>query len=78
MHENSLIHIVQGPSDYASTDPAWSAFREASFGHGILEVTSASNATWAWQRNQDPSYAVTADALRRHYLSEALENGEHK
>ncbi len=55
---------LQGPSDYSSPDPAWSAFREASFGHGILDVTSASTAKWFWQRNQDPSNAVTADTVR--------------
>ncbi|KAI3915641.1 hypothetical protein MKX01_015466 [Papaver californicum] len=33
--------------------PEWSAFRESSFGHGILEVVNATNALWTWHRNQD-------------------------
>ncbi|XP_010440539.1 PREDICTED: purple acid phosphatase 23-like isoform X1 [Camelina sativa] len=33
--------------------PDWSAFRESSFGHGILEVMNSTHALWRWQRNQD-------------------------
>ncbi|MCO5577886.1 hypothetical protein L7F22_031721 [Adiantum nelumboides] len=35
------------------TQPEWSAFREGSFGHGILEVLNATHALWTWHRNQD-------------------------
>ena len=30
--------------------PAWSAFREASFGSGKLELVNATHARWAWLR----------------------------
>lgn len=33
--------------------PDWSAFRESSFGHGILEVMNSTHALWTWHRNQD-------------------------
>ncbi|XP_077227522.1 purple acid phosphatase 23 isoform X2 [Tasmannia lanceolata] len=33
--------------------PDWSAFRESSFGHGILEVINSTYALWTWHRNQD-------------------------
>ncbi|KAG7543081.1 Purple acid phosphatase-like N-terminal [Arabidopsis thaliana x Arabidopsis arenosa] len=33
--------------------PDWSAFRESSFGHGILEVMNLTHALWTWHRNQD-------------------------
>ncbi|XP_054805563.1 purple acid phosphatase 23 isoform X2 [Prosopis cineraria] len=33
--------------------PNWSAFRESSFGHGILEVLNSTYALWTWHRNQD-------------------------
>ncbi|CAO2831929.1 unnamed protein product [Amaranthus hypochondriacus] len=33
--------------------PEWSAFRESSFGHGILEVMNSTHALWTWHRNQD-------------------------
>ncbi|CAK9186729.1 unnamed protein product [Ilex paraguariensis] len=33
--------------------PDYSAFRESSFGHGILEVKNATHALWTWHRNQD-------------------------
>ncbi|XP_057960014.1 purple acid phosphatase 23 isoform X2 [Malania oleifera] len=33
--------------------PEWSALRESSFGHGILEVVNSTYALWTWHRNQD-------------------------
>ncbi|KAL5781496.1 hypothetical protein ACOSP7_006525 [Xanthoceras sorbifolium] len=36
-----------------SKQPEWSAFRESSFGHGILEVVNSTYALWTWHRNQD-------------------------
>ncbi|KAH6834778.1 purple acid phosphatase 15 [Perilla frutescens var. hirtella] len=33
--------------------PEYSAYREASFGHGILEVKNETHALWSWHRNQD-------------------------
>ncbi|KAJ7549714.1 hypothetical protein O6H91_04G020100 [Diphasiastrum complanatum] len=33
--------------------PDWSAFRESSFGHGILEIKNATHALWTWYRNQE-------------------------
>eukprot|EP00250_Pteridium_aquilinum_P009915 c19024_g1_i1 orf=45-1793(+) len=35
------------------TQPDWSALRDSSFGHGILEVLNATHALWTWHRNQD-------------------------
>eukprot|EP00249_Psilotum_nudum_P022572 c28570_g1_i1 orf=365-2203(-) len=35
------------------TQPNWSAFRDSSFGHGILEVVNSTYALWTWHRNQD-------------------------
>ncbi|KAK1294101.1 Purple acid phosphatase 15 [Acorus calamus] len=33
--------------------PDYSAYRESSFGHGILEVVNETHALWTWHRNQD-------------------------
>ncbi|KAL6008394.1 Purple acid phosphatase 15 [Asimina triloba] len=33
--------------------PVFSAFRESSFGHGILEMVNETYALWTWHRNQD-------------------------
>ncbi|KAL9332851.1 hypothetical protein ACSQ67_002461 [Phaseolus vulgaris] len=33
--------------------PDYSALRESSFGHGILEVKNETHALWIWHRNQD-------------------------
>lgn len=37
-------------------------FREASFGHGQLEMVNASHALWTWHRNDDGE-AVAADQV---------------
>lgn len=36
--------------------------REPSFGHGVLELVSAVEATWTWHKNQD-SVAVPSDTV---------------
>ncbi|XP_021907137.1 purple acid phosphatase 15 isoform X2 [Carica papaya] len=38
--------------------PDYSAFRESSFGHGILEVKNETWALWTWYRNQDSTKEV--------------------
>ncbi|KAK9805338.1 hypothetical protein WJX73_003577 [Symbiochloris irregularis] len=43
--------------------PEWSAFREPSFGHGILEFHNATEATFTWHRNQDGA-AVASDVVQ--------------
>ncbi|XAR48824.1 Acid phosphatase [Bertholletia excelsa] len=42
--------------------PDYSAYRETSFGHGILEVQNNSHALWTWHRNQD-LYNVAGDQI---------------
>ncbi|GAB4841344.1 Purple acid phosphatase 15 [Ancistrocladus abbreviatus] len=42
--------------------PEYSAFRESSFGHGILEVKNETWALWTWYRNQD-SAKVAGDQI---------------
>ncbi|KAJ8425407.1 hypothetical protein Cgig2_028787 [Carnegiea gigantea] len=42
--------------------PDYSAYRESSFGHGILEVKNATWALWTWYRNQD-SEKVPGDQI---------------
>lgn len=45
--------------------PDYSAYREASFGHGIFDIKNRTHAYFAWHRNQD-GYAVEADSLWLH------------
>lgn len=40
-------------SDWQSPQPAWSAFRQASYGHGELEVVNATALHWTWHQNPD-------------------------
>ncbi|KAJ8646160.1 hypothetical protein MRB53_007908 [Persea americana] len=42
--------------------PDYSAFRESSFGHGILEVVNETYALWTWHRNQD-MYKSSGDQI---------------
>eukprot|EP00271_Cylindrocystis_brebissonii_P015674 TRINITY_DN38638_c0_g1_i1.p1 TRINITY_DN38638_c0_g1~~TRINITY_DN38638_c0_g1_i1.p1 ORF type:complete len:661 (-),score=50.59 TRINITY_DN38638_c0_g1_i1:630-2567(-) len=62
------IHITIGDggnreglaSEYLNPQPEWSLRREASFGHGELELLNSSTARWTWHRNDDDE-AVVAD-----------------
>lgn len=45
--------------------PSYSAYREASFGHGIFDIKNRTHAYFSWHRNQD-GYAVEADSLWFH------------
>ncbi|KAK7337224.1 hypothetical protein VNO77_17787 [Canavalia gladiata] len=64
------IHITIGDggnreglaSEYINPQPKISLFREASFGHGMLQVINASNALWTWHRNNDDE-SVVSDSL---------------
>ncbi|XP_020246015.1 purple acid phosphatase 15-like [Asparagus officinalis] len=42
--------------------PDYSAYRESSFGHGILEVKNETHALWTWHRNQD-LYGTPGDQI---------------
>ena len=46
--------------DYVDPTPAWSAFREASYGHGTIDVLNTTHALFQWRRNQDDG--AVADA----------------
>jgi len=41
----------------------WSAYREPSFGHGIMEFTDSGTAYFTWNRNQDPVSGTSADKV---------------
>ncbi|RDX60611.1 putative purple acid phosphatase 20, partial [Mucuna pruriens] len=47
---------------YINPKPAISIFREASFGHGTLEVVNASSARWTWHKN-DNDEADVSDSI---------------
>ncbi|KAL6519227.1 hypothetical protein OROGR_018547 [Orobanche gracilis] len=42
--------------------PKYSAFREASFGHGTFEIKNRTHAYYSWHRNQD-GFAVKSDSV---------------
>lgn len=65
-----IIHITIGAggnheglaNTFLDPKPDWSLYREASFGHGLLQVVNATHAHWTWHRNQD-NETITADDL---------------
>lgn len=46
----------------ASSQPAWSAFREPTYGHGTLTFMNETTAFWRWNRNLD-NEAVVGDSV---------------
>jgi acid phosphatase type 7 len=40
-------------ADWVEPQPAWSLFRQASYGHGILSAANATHLLWEWYQNPD-------------------------
>lgn len=61
------VHITIGDggnreglsSSFMDSPPEISIFREASFGHGSLEIVNTTHARWEWHRNDDDEPVVT-------------------
>ncbi|GMH18800.1 hypothetical protein Nepgr_020641 [Nepenthes gracilis] len=49
-------------TDYMDPQPEISLFREASFGHGELDICNGTTAFWTWYRNDDDE-SVIADSV---------------
>ncbi|KAJ8555543.1 hypothetical protein K7X08_013039 [Anisodus acutangulus] len=49
-------------TEMTQPQPRYSAYREASFGHGILDIKNRTLAYFSWHRNHD-GFAVEADSL---------------
>ncbi|PKI35196.1 purple acid phosphatase 2-like [Punica granatum] len=49
-------------TEFTEPQPSYSAFREPSFGHGMLEIKNRTHAFFSWHRNED-GYAVEADSV---------------
>ncbi len=54
--------VIQDGHFCPKTQSAWSAYREASFGHGTLDFLNGTRALWRWHSNQDGA-AVTKDEV---------------
>ena len=50
-------------NEYIHPSPHWSAFREPSYGLGILNVLNSSHAVWQWHRNQDGALTVGDEVM---------------
>ncbi|KAH0684947.1 hypothetical protein KY285_021615 [Solanum tuberosum] len=49
-------------TEMTQPQPRYSAYREASFGHGILDIKNRTHACFGWHRNHD-GFAIEADSL---------------
>ncbi|KAM7516180.1 hypothetical protein LguiA_005763 [Lonicera macranthoides] len=49
-------------NDFMDPQPSYSAYREASFGHAMLEIKNRTHAYYTWHRNQD-NEAVASDSI---------------
>ncbi|KAG6405134.1 hypothetical protein SASPL_132717 [Salvia splendens] len=70
-----FVHITigdggnrEGLASKYKEQPEWSAFREASFGHGVFNVVNITHALWGWHRN-DNDQPVAADKVWINSLS---------
>ncbi|KAH7281039.1 hypothetical protein KP509_36G026900 [Ceratopteris richardii] len=69
-NEDAPVYIVIGDGGnveglavpYIEPQPNFSAFREASFGHGLLDIMNRTHALFSWHRNQD-GQAVVGDSF---------------
>lgn len=57
-----LTHYLTLWCSMTEPQPAYSAYREASFGHAIFDIKNRTHAYYSWHRNQD-GYAVEADTM---------------
>ncbi|KAE8076261.1 hypothetical protein FH972_014924 [Carpinus fangiana] len=67
---------VEGIADsFTEPPPSYSAFREASFGHAVLEIKNRTHAHYTWHRNQDNNAVVGDDIWlhNRYYYPEEEE-----
>lgn len=69
LHAPVYINIGDGgniegvANNFTKPQPAYSAFREASFGHATLEIMNRTHAYYAWHRNHDGAMAAAADSV---------------
>ncbi|KAL2892950.1 Purple acid phosphatase 25 [Bienertia sinuspersici] len=67
--QNAPVYLTVGDggnieglaNNFIEPQPSYSAYREASFGHAVLEIKNQTHAFYTWHRNQDHE-AVAADS----------------
>ena len=55
--------LIESAPEPCCCSQDWSAYRESSFGHAILDFTDANTAQFTWLRNQDPLNGTPADKV---------------
>jgi hypothetical protein len=56
-------------TDWLSPQPVWSAFRQASYGHGELTVFNSTHMHWDWHQNPDVSTSAAVPPFVTHALT---------
>jgi hypothetical protein len=62
------VNLIFCGCSYINPKPDISIVREASFGHGQLEVVNETHAFWSWNRNDDDE-AIISDSIWLRSLS---------
>jgi hypothetical protein len=57
-YQPQVCYSYQDGNFCPTEQPAWSAYREPSFGYGTLELLSAKKAKWTWRKNEWPSWKI--------------------
>lgn len=69
-HYICFLPCLLCPQSMTEPQPSYSAYREASFGHAVLDIKNRTHAYYAWHRNDD-GVAAVADSTwfyNREYL----------
>ncbi len=49
-------------NSWVDPQPAWSAYREAEYGHGVLTVLNDTHTFWEWHKNVDSEPVISDSA----------------
>jgi hypothetical protein len=49
-------------NNWVDPQPAWSAYREAEYGHGVLTVLNDTHTFWEWHKNVDSEPVISDSA----------------
>jgi hypothetical protein len=60
--KNQMCFNWQNDRYCPEKQPEWSAYREPSFGHGLLDIHNATHAHWMWVKGHEQEAGVVDEA----------------
>ena len=49
-------------NSWVDPQPAWSAYREAEYGHGVMTILNSTHTFWEWHKNVDSEPVISDSA----------------